>query len=319
MRVVYIQHPHEFKTNSADFFRKLILSYEITIDRVSRDEIDFEKIIGCDLIVCFQADSLLPVLSKLNIPILAVCMLDESLHQNGFFYRNLRNIRFLSFSLTFHNFLSLNGCNSNYLQYWPEVGINPFTNYEEVFFWERTPEHLSVDNVINSLGDCYNYKVRQSWDPGQKSIQEDSHRSHRIQYLEESWLQREEYLRCVKSAKIFVAPRKWEGIGLSILEALSYGTPVIGLNYPTANEYVMNKKNGFLINSKQDVIPNLDWDRMRMTTIEMVRNGSIKYQYEAGLIMEKLLDLDYYKDQEMEFALSGRITLRQFIYLSSGR
>jgi hypothetical protein len=118
--------------------------------------------IGYDLIVCFQADNVLAALSKLNIPILAVCMLDESLHQNGYFYRNLRNVRFLSFSLTFHNFLTLNGCNSNYLQYWPELGINLLKDYENVYFWERTPEHLSVDDVLNSLGNNFNYIVRQA-------------------------------------------------------------------------------------------------------------------------------------------------------------
>jgi hypothetical protein len=73
------------------------------------------------------------------------------------------------------------------------------------------------------------------------------------------------------------------------------------------------------MNSKHDAIPNLDWDKMRMTTIEMVKIGSAKYQFEAPLIMEKLLDLDYYKNQKMDFALSGQITLRLFIYLSSGR
>jgi glycosyltransferase involved in cell wall biosynthesis len=45
---------------------------------------------------------------------------------------------------------------------------------------------------------------------------------------------------------VFVAPRRFEGIGLSFLEAMARGQVVIAENNATMNEYIVHDVNGLL-------------------------------------------------------------------------
>lgn len=68
-----------------------------------------------------------------------------------------------------------------------------------------------------------------------------------IQLISLPWFAtREEYLRQVGCCDLYVSPRESEGIGLSFLEALALGIPVLAMDAPTMNEYVQHGKNGFL-------------------------------------------------------------------------
>ena len=65
---------------------------------------------------------------------------------------------------------------------------------------------------------------------------------------------------------VFVAPRKKEGIGISIVEAISRGIFIVGYNDSTMNEYISNNKIGFIFDKKtknkiglDDVIKNYDF------------------------------------------------------------
>ncbi|HVN77002.1 MAG TPA: glycosyltransferase [Thermoanaerobaculaceae bacterium] len=60
-------------------------------------------------------------------------------------------------------------------------------------------------------------------------------------------LPREEYLRAVSSANVFLAPRACEGVGLMMLEALVRGQAVIACDAPAMNEYVTDGANGVLL------------------------------------------------------------------------
>lgn len=52
----------------------------------------------------------------------------------------------------------------------------------------------------------------------------------------------------LESADIFILPSKFESLPLSIIEALSFGLPIIATNTGGINELVLNNKNGFLVN-----------------------------------------------------------------------
>ena len=54
-----------------------------------------------------------------------------------------------------------------------------------------------------------------------------------------------EYLSLFEKCNVFIAPRKKEGIGITIVEAISKGMFVVGYNDSTMNEYVSDKESRF--------------------------------------------------------------------------
>jgi len=64
----------------------------------------------------------------------------------------------------------------------------------------------------------------------------------------------------IEDLGIYVAPREFEGIGMSFLEAMSMGKAVIAVDKPTMNEYIENNKNGYLYDL--DNIKNIDFSNI---------------------------------------------------------
>jgi glycosyltransferase involved in cell wall biosynthesis len=64
----------------------------------------------------------------------------------------------------------------------------------------------------------------------------------------------------IKEKAIFIAPRDYEGIGLSFLEAMAMGKAVIAVDNPTMNEYIADGETGYLFdlnNIKEIDLSNL--------------------------------------------------------------
>lgn len=55
----------------------------------------------------------------------------------------------------------------------------------------------------------------------------------------------------IQKSALYFAPRKYEGIGMSFLEAMASGRCVIAPDYPTMNEYIKNGETGYLYNFKR--------------------------------------------------------------------
>ena len=61
---------------------------------------------------------------------------------------------------------------------------------------------------------------------------------------------RQDYLKYLNQANIFIAPRAAEGVGLSFVEALARGCAVFAYDAPTMNEYITHKADGFLFKER---------------------------------------------------------------------
>ena len=97
----------------------------------------------------------------------------------------------------------------------------------------------------------------------------------------------------LKRASIYVMPSLREGFGITFLEAMACGTPVIGGNVGGIKELIKDGENGFLVNSgdckdlmnKISII--LDNDLIREKFInngfETVRNFSVKNMVDKTL------------------------------------
>lgn len=61
------------------------------------------------------------------------------------------------------------------------------------------------------------------------------------------WITKEEKPEILKTSDVLVLPSYNEGLPIAILEAMSYGLPIISTNVGSIEEAVVNNKNGFLI------------------------------------------------------------------------
>lgn len=64
-----------------------------------------------------------------------------------------------------------------------------------------------------------------------------------------SFISRQEYYAMLQKINVYIAPRAYEGVGLTFLEAMASGCAVLGNDAPTMNEYIHHGKDGYLFNS----------------------------------------------------------------------
>jgi glycosyltransferase involved in cell wall biosynthesis len=57
------------------------------------------------------------------------------------------------------------------------------------------------------------------------------------------------YISALSPANIYLAPRLYEGVGMTFIEALAKGCAVFSYNAPTANEYIQHGKSGYFLNN----------------------------------------------------------------------
>ncbi|MGO1057748.1 glycosyltransferase family 4 protein [Planococcus sp. FY231025] len=66
-------------------------------------------------------------------------------------------------------------------------------------------------------------------------------------YCFHGWAGPEEKQKLMRKADLFVLPSYFEGLPMSVLEAISYGIPVVSTNVGSIDEAVKEGKNGYLI------------------------------------------------------------------------
>jgi glycosyltransferase involved in cell wall biosynthesis len=69
--------------------------------------------------------------------------------------------------------------------------------------------------------------------------------SEQVSFLGE--LPHSEALRCLARARLMLLPSYWEGLPVSVIEAMHRGVPVVASDVPGTNELVVDGKTGFLV------------------------------------------------------------------------
>ena len=319
MRIAYVEHPHNQKTNSSEFFRKEVEGLGHTLVRIVRDSFSLEVAREFDRLILFQADNCIPIAVAADKLSLVIPMLDESLPRNSGYFRVGKKIQFLSFSPNLHQFLELSGTRSQFVQYWPEPKTNSFNKDFDVFFWERTPVHVSIQDVLRWFKNMNpTYTIRKHLDPGQISLDPSYlFLNDRIKILDNNWLNHDQYLSILEKARVFVAPRRWEGIGLSSLEAMSRGIPVVGLASPTLNEYIENGVTGVLIEDKFSSLPDIDFNILSENLVKVLpfKHELYRKQITAALSNFFLPDKSSSLRRPTHAVIPNSMTLRQYLYL----
>ena len=262
-KLVYIDHSFHQKTKSTDFLRDILSkNFEIIDiwDNSWKGEknltVDFINSQGFDYILFFQV--LLPVseLKKIKAKLIWVPMYDSIVGKGESFWMELStvSIKIISFSRKISEIAEKNAINAMSVQYFfnPE-NFGKVEDYsgKRIFFWQRMK--FSFEDVKKIIGD---QKIDQCIlkldpDPGYEAVfpSKEDIEKYNIKIIQ-STLLKDKYLNLLKESNIFISPRRFEGIGMSFIEAMSMGMAVVAIDNPTMNEYI-NNENGYLFDSKK--------------------------------------------------------------------
>lgn len=296
-KIVYIGHSYHNKTKSTEFlidYLKKFYDVTLILDESWRGEGDKYPDLS------FIDESYLGVIFFQNLPgreivsavkndnIIYFPMYDAASGLGYDFWRNWRDLKIMNFSSTLHKKLSKWGFESDYVQYFPEQTEFAQGNKNEVFFWQRLTK-ISINEIAKLFGnEKVKIHIHKAIDPVQQFVQptEAMEKQYQITYSE--WFKtRDGMLETIKQKAIYVAPREFEGIGMSFLEAMALGKAVIAVNNPTMNEYIVNNKTGYLFdlsNPKRIDLSNID--RIQKNTYEYMCNGYEKWEVDKHRIID---------------------------------
>jgi glycosyltransferase involved in cell wall biosynthesis len=139
-------------------------------------------------------------------------------------------------------------------------GINIIENKNleknnDIFFAGRLLDHKKVDVLIGSVAEIKKVKenikvviVGQGPEKNKlKSLIKDLNLQNNINFFD--FLPEEEYFNKLSQSKLFISCSIREGFGITVLEALAMGLPVITIDHPenAATELIQNGNNGYIV------------------------------------------------------------------------
>ena len=269
--IYFIGHEFHQKTLSAKFFYDYLIEYYNinfiwTNGKKYKKDIDYtiiNKVKNLDAIIFWQIfpeiDELIKINNK-NIILIPMYDNNTNLKFNLQEWTKYYNYKFINFSKNIYKKLDYLGFKYNInLQYFP---LNTYTistksghnsKKPKIFFWQRANEinWTFIKKIIDfeQIETFHIHKISND----SKDIQNDNKPSEieiqKYNITFSDWfISKEEYLNRLNEYDIVIAPRLFEGIGMSFLEAMSLGKCIIAADFPTMNEYIIDKKDGYLFN-----------------------------------------------------------------------
>ncbi|MFA6475005.1 MAG: glycosyltransferase [Patescibacteria group bacterium] len=259
-RLAFVDHSFHRNTHSGDFLRELFSEQYIVQDlwddgwkkgkSITAQAVNETQ---ADVVFFFQSLPTFSELRKIKPKIIWAPMYDSvPIHNRAYWFElSTIPIKMLTFSSTLHRHLLNNQLDSLFVQYWfnPET-LPQVTDYStiRIFFWQRTD--ITFQHVKKIIGNTPVEKciVKLNPDPqfaASRPTAEDIKKYH-IQIVESGFTDKTSYLKLLQSCNVFICPRRYEGIGMSFLEAMAMGLVPIALDHPTMNEYIQHSKNGLL-------------------------------------------------------------------------
>ena len=295
-KLLFIGHEFHKKTKSSDFLQKLLAEkYEVEtfyINPYKISETDFTHITGktFDLLILWQV---MPSLEGLRKYIrFKQCaffpMYDNTKTLNSHLWNEYKNCNIINFSKAFHKTCQDGGLSSYYIQYFPKPAeIIDEGDEKSIFFWQRSDKITTrtLQKVIDTKGIETVY-LHKSIDPKNKFIPTSKNLERKVVYS--SWFDtKEDMQKYIQKSALYFAPRRYEGIGMSFLEAMASGRCVIAPDYPTMNEYIKNGETGFLYNLKKTERLTLSNIReIQKNTAEYIKQGYEKWEKEKYKIFD---------------------------------
>lgn len=295
-KLLYIGHSYHNKTKSSLFIQELYKEkYEVEFFNYDPDNDDpathFAPLKGkkCDLLVLFQ--TMVPsrfifenVSFKKGV---LFPMYDAAPRRDNPIWKEYKDFNIISFSKTLYEELKQMGLSTFYIQYFPKPReISNWGDEKSLFFWQRVT-NINI-NTVNKLFKKYplnHIQLHKVLDPRHTFVEPPKNQKN-ISYS--TWFpNKEDLLKEIQKAAFYIAPREYEGIGMSFLDAMAEGRCVIALNNPTMNEYITDGVTGYLYSLNHT--PALEIKNIRQiqkNTIDYITAGYQKWEKEKRKIFE---------------------------------
>lgn len=242
-----------------------------------------------DFLICWQVMPEDYVLSQLNYKTgIFFPMYDSAIGMTDEDWIRIKDFMIINFSRTLHNNLREKGFCSKYIQYFPQVqNVQKWGEKDSLFFWQRVNQ---IDiNLILKI--CTNFNLRKvhihkALDPGHRFVEVNFQYPYNIEYS--SWFDRKESMsNLILQSSYYAAPRVYEGIGMSFLEAMALGRCVIAPDYPTMNEYIVDGETGLLYDFEHpSLLPVSDVRKIQKNVYEYMSEGYLKWVKNKYCIIE---------------------------------
>ena len=299
-RVAVIDHSYHATTQSTRFLPDL-LSRRFEVEEIAHDgwkgggAPDLRHLDGTYSAVVFLQLISEEMLQQVRCPnVVFVPMFDTAVNESLGFWDALwrRGVRILNFSASLHEGCLRLGFDSLAVRYYPEPAPTVADAREvSVFFWERVSS-IDLDLVLtltgHSLQSLHHHRAP---DPSQPRREVLPRQLRGLRYTSSEWFRdREEYRQKVREKSVYIAPRPFEGIGMSYLEAMAMGKAVVAADSPTMNEYITNGVNGYLFNvSRPRPIDFRNLAKVGAAANESVRRGFEEWQRQQEVILGWIL------------------------------
>jgi hypothetical protein len=259
MRVAYIGHAYHMRTKSTRFLIDL-LERNATVEEwygepgrhaTSDWAAGFDES-RYDLIIVFQLYEAFDRLTGRHPNVVFIPMYDAMQWAGTLYWRPAFSAaKIVCFSWALRQEMMRRGAVHALFQYYPDPGqhmqVQDFDTLRG-FLWYRRRE-ITPDVAFRLCRETEfdQFIVHDAPDPGNETDGNWVAPPNIRQLRRTSWsTDGQAYAEGMRNSNVFFAPRPHEGIGMSVLEAMSSGHCVVAPNAPTMNEYISNGTNGLL-------------------------------------------------------------------------
>ena len=259
-KLAFVDHNYHKKTRSGDFLREIFSEYFIIDDywwSLSEETKLIKHLKNYENIFFFQ--TLIPSydLLKLRGRNLMWAPMYDNLPFNQNYWKKIKyiNIKLLCFCEKVKLYVDKLGCQNIGLKYFFKPKEMRFRNSQEklnIFFWYRGDIKLCDWLGLFDFSEINKIVYLDRPDPGKKSEELDKIAldKYKIEFIKSSFIPKNQYIEYVNNCDVFISPRKQEGIGMGFLEAISMGKYIVSNDDATMNEYINDKRVGFLISKE---------------------------------------------------------------------
>lgn len=294
-KILYLDLEFHIKTDSSRFLYELLEEYFLVnkcftdlngnVDNISKQNADCYY----DFLVLWQVMPKRKDIDMFSYGKGILFPMYDNVHYKSIEeWNEYRDFTIINFSKTLHDYLTANGFESRYVQYFPQP--RELMNYgaaDTLFFWQRTDQiHANLVLSLCKNLDIKKVHIHKALDPHFHFIAVNRRFQYDITYS--VWFpEKTDLIDIISQAAYYAAPRKYEGIGMSFLDAMAMGRCVIAPNYSTMNEYIDNGVNGILYDYENpEDIPVYDVRELQDNAYQSISTGYKKWLNERYRIID---------------------------------
>ena len=295
-KIIYIGHSYHNKTKSTAFlidYLKQFYEVEVLLDNSWQGD-PYPDLSFIDdsyhAVIFFEQIPTTEILMKIkNQNIIFFPMFDRNGAFNFDTWKQYSKLKIINFSSTLHYGLLKHGFETEYVQYFPKPEKFTKGNTGEAFFWQRVLA-INFETVKKLLGkNKMKVHIHKAVDPSQVFNKPSSADEKKYEITYSDWFKKREdiWKQVIDKKSIYFAPREYEGIGMSFLEAMARGKGVIAVNNPTMNEYIVDGVNGYLYNLDNPKEINLtNLNEIQKNTYNYMCEGYEKWEKDKKKIID---------------------------------